>query len=163
VQKTPVALGIACIVAVIDQLTKKLIDTYVTKNTDVIELLPFLNFVNIRNRGAAFGIFADMGNVFFIPVSLIAIIIIVVYLFKLTVSSEKLAFSLILGGAVGNLLDRIVHGSVIDFIDFHIGNWHWPAFNVADSVLTIGIGIFLLANLKDIVTKKSSSHASHIF
>ena len=160
-RKNSLALIIAFLTTAIDQLTKKLIDTYIMQYSGVVEFLPFLNIVNIRNKGAAFGILAGMGNVFFISISVIAIVVMVVYLLKITVPGEKLAFSLILGGAVGNLIDRVIHGSVIDFIDFYIGKWHWPAFNVADSALTIGIGIFLITTIKkEMFTKKQSSHAS---
>ena len=159
-RKNSLAFIIAFLTTSIDQLTKKLIDTYIVEFTGIIEVFPFLNIVNIRNKGAAFGILAGMGNVFFISISVIAIIIMVIYLIKITVPGEKLAFSLILGGAAGNLIDRVIHGSVIDFIDFYIGNWHWPAFNVADSALTIGIGIFLITNIKEMFTKKKSSNAS---
>jgi len=89
-----------------------------------------------------------MGNKYFIGISVIAIIAIAIYLYRLPKGLELVALSLILGGAVGNLLDRISIGKVTDFIDVFVGKWHWPAFNVADSALTIGIALFLIANIK---------------
>ncbi len=92
----------------------------------------------------------------FILISVCAIICIVVYLIRLPIGLEVCALSLILGGAVGNLIDRIRIGKVIDFIDVYIGNWHWPAFNVADSALTVGIILFLIASLKAVQHSKET-------
>jgi signal peptidase II len=69
------------------------------------------------------------------------------YLLKLPVGLELYSLSLVLGGAAGNLLDRIIFGKVIDFIDIYVNDWHWPAFNVADSALTVGITLFIISNL----------------
>ena len=113
-----------------------------------IDLLPFLRIVHVENKGAAFGLFAQLGNNIFIFISACAIICIVIYLIRVPIGIEVYALSLILGGAAGNLIDRIRIGKVIDFIDVFVGNWHWPAFNVADSALTVGIALFLLYNLK---------------
>jgi signal peptidase II len=110
-------------------------------------VLPFLNIVHVENRGAAFSLFSDLGNNVFIAISFIAICFIIIYLSRIRKGLELYALSLILGGAVGNLLDRIRIGKVIDFIDVFVGKWHWPAFNIADSALTVGIVLFLWANL----------------
>jgi len=101
--------------------------------------------VNIRNIGAAFGMFKGLGSSFFIGISLLAII----FVMWLLVTSKYSYFglSLIFGGAIGNLIDRILYGKVVDFIDFSVGRFHWPAFNVADSALTIGIMIIFLTSL----------------
>ncbi len=111
-----------------------------------IDLLPFLRIVHYTNKGAAFGMFANLGNTFFLIISIIAILFIILYASKLPKGLELYALSLILGGAIGNLIDRIRIGKVIDFIDVFVGNWHWPAFNVADSALTIGIILFVLSS-----------------
>jgi signal peptidase II len=96
----------------------------------------------VRNTGAAFGMFRSLGSSFFIILSAVAIIFIVHLLAKRTYSS--LGLSLILGGAAGNLIDRLLYGKVVDFIDVSVGSYHWPAFNVADSSLTIGIAVILI-------------------
>jgi signal peptidase II len=89
--------------------------------------------------------FKNLGSTFFIILSVFAIIFIINLLAKKTYSTVGL--SLILGGALGNLIDRIVYGKVVDFVDFSVGTFHWPAFNVADSSLTIGIAVILAAYL----------------
>ena len=101
--------------------------------------------MNVRNTGAAFGSFKSLGSSFFIIVAVAAIIFIVYLLMKRAYNTFGL--SLILGGAIGNLIDRILYGQVVDFVDFFIGSYHWPAFNVADSALTIGIIIILLTSV----------------
>ena len=98
-----------------------------------------------KNTGAAFGIFKgfNMELIWF------SIIVIGVILFMLEKIEEKYVIftALLLGGIVGNLIDRIMFGKVIDFIDFYVGTWHWPAFNVADSALTVGIILFIISTL----------------
>ena len=112
---------------------------------DSIEIFPFLNIVNVRNTPPPFGMFRSLGSGFFIIVSLAAIIFVVNLIMRN--AYNFIGLSLILSGAVGNLIDRLIYGKVVDFIDFSIGNFHWPAFNVADSSLTIGIGIILLTSV----------------
>jgi signal peptidase II len=119
-----------------------------------IEILPFLRIVNVRNKGAAFGIFSNLDNNVFIFASILAIIGISLYIFKTGDSLELSSLSLILGGAIGNLIDRIKIKQVIDFIDFFVNDWHWPAFNIADSALSIGILLFLLANIRHFMMRK---------
>ncbi len=138
---------ISSTVIFLDYLTKKIIVSKIMLY-ESINVLPFLNIVHVQNRGAAFSILSNMGNKYFVGISVIAIIAIAIYLYRLTKGLELVALSLILGGAVGNLLDRISFGKVTDFIDVFMGKWHWPAFNVADSALTIGIALFLVAHIK---------------
>ena len=130
-------------VIVIDQITKYLIATYLSP-FDSIEVFPFLHIVNVRNTGAAFGSFRNVGSSFFIVISVIAIIFVISLLIKRTYNYVGL--SLVLGGAIGNLIDRVLYGKVVDFIDFSVGSFHWPAFNVADSSLTVGIAVILLTS-----------------
>jgi signal peptidase II len=138
-----VLLIVATVIA-LDQVTKYLIVT--SFNTyDSVEIFPFLNIVSVRNTGAAFGMFRSLGSGFFIIIS-VAAIIFIAYLIMRN-AYNFIGLSLILGGAVGNLIDRLYYGKVVDFVDFFIGNFHWPAFNVADSSLTIGIGIILVTSL----------------
>ncbi len=135
------------IVVLLDFITKHMIEKYVNPH-EIIDVLPFLRIVNIKNSGAAFGTLSNLGNHIFISISIVAIIFIVIYLVKTSESLDVFAFSLILGGAAGNLIDRLTIGKVIDFIDFFVGKWHWPAFNVADSALTIGITLFLWSQIR---------------
>jgi len=124
-----------------DQATKYLI----LNNLRLHEEIPVTSFFNIvyaRNTGSAFGMFKELGNPFFIAVALLAIIVVIILLIK--DEHNRGGFSLILGGAAGNLADRISHGYVIDFLDIHLGRHHWPAFNVADSALTAGVFLLLL-------------------
>jgi len=138
-----VALIILAIIA-LDQITKYLIVNALSPY-DSIEVFSFLHIVNVRNTGAAFGFFKSLGSSFFMIVAVVAIIFVVYLLMKRVYNTFGL--SLILGGAVGNLIDRILYGQVVDFIDFSIGSYHWPAFNVADSSLTVGIIIILMTSV----------------
>lgn len=138
---------ISSVILLFDYITKWIIVETVQLH-DHIDLLPFLRIVHVENKGAAFGLFTQLGNNIFILISACAIICIVIYLIKLPIGLEVYSLSMILGGAAGNLIDRIRIGKVIDFIDIYVMNWHWPAFNVADSALTVGIILFLIASLK---------------
>ncbi len=108
----------------------------------VINVMPFFNLVYYRNVGSAFGMLKGLGNPFFILVSAAAIVAIAIMIIK--DSGSRTGFSLILGGAAGNLADRIMHGYVVDFLEVYADRFYWPAFNVADSALTIGIMLLIL-------------------
>lgn len=125
----------------LDQFTKYLIKSNVSPY-EIIRVLPFFNIVYVENIGSAFGMFKSLGNFFFIIIAALAMVFVTVLTIK--DKDNRLAFSLILGGAAGNLTDRIIHGYVIDFLDVHIGKHHWPAFNVADSALTVGIFLLMI-------------------
>jgi len=147
------------IIVFLDFITKKLIEAYV-QPYEAINILPFLRIVYIKNPGAAFGILSNFSSSIFIFISILAIIFIGVYLWKTNNKLEVFSLSLILGGAAGNLIDRVTIGKVTDFIDFFIDKWHWPAFNVADSALTIGICLFIWANIKNSKIKIHKSRNS---
>jgi len=136
-------------VILLDYLTKRLVLKHIAL-AEAVPLLSFLSLVHVQNRGAAFGLFSSVGNKTFIIVSTVAIILIILSLFTLKRRLEIFSLSLILGGAIGNLIDRLSMGRVIDFIDLHIGRWHWPAFNLADSFITVGIVLFLISTLRDV-------------
>jgi len=138
------ALFIVLSVVSLDQITKYLIAGRLSP-FDSIEIFSFLHIVNVRNTGAAFGAFKGLGSGFFIGVSIVAIFFLIYLLIKRMYNSVGL--SLVLGGAIGNVIDRVLYGKVVDFIDFSIGRFHWPAFNVADSALTIGIIVIFLTSL----------------
>ncbi len=105
------------------------------------------NIVFTWNPGASFSLFRALGETapFVIIIATGVIIgVILYYLFKKSSSYEQLPLALIAGGAIGNLIDRVRFGAVVDFLDFHIGGWHWPAFNVADICITVGVGLYLI-------------------
>jgi len=137
-----VYFALTLLTVISDQITKYLTDKLINP-AGSIEVWPFLNFVNLRNQGAAFGMFKSFGNEGFIIISLLAIAVIIFMLIR--GQEDKLGLSLLLGGAIGNLIDRLFYGSVRDFIDVFVGRFHWPAFNVADSALTIGIGLIFMS------------------
>jgi signal peptidase II len=136
----------ALLVSLFVFLSDQAVKYYIRTNLgffDVIAVTPFFNIVYAENTGSAFGMFKSLGIYFFISISIAAVIFLAVLIFK--DRQNSIAYALLLGGAAGNLLDRVVFGHVIDFLDFYIGTFHWPAFNVADSALTVGI-TFLCIN-----------------
>jgi signal peptidase II len=134
---------VSLIVFVVDQATKYLITSRFAL-FEAVNILPFFSVVYVRNTGSAFGMFKSLGNVFFIAAAAIAIGVVAVLIVRNR--EGRFGLSLILGGAAGNMADRLVHGYVVDFLDFYAGGRHWPAFNVADSALTVGIGLLLLGS-----------------
>ena len=123
-----------------DQLSKLFIvkSLYVGES---INILPFFNIVHVRNRGVTFGLLSGkLQPIVFVILALIVVGFLINYARKN--ESHRSLISLIVGGAIGNVIDRIAYGSVIDFLDFHLGSYHWPAFNIADSAIVIGV--FLL-------------------
>jgi signal peptidase II len=131
-------------VVLLDQITKYLARTSIHP-LEQVELLPVLNLVNVRNQGAAFGMFSSLGNNFFIVISVAAIFFMLWVIF--TAREDYRIFSLLAGGAIGNLIDRLTLGYVVDFIDVTVAGHHWPAFNVADSALTGGIAFLIITLL----------------
>jgi len=146
-KKAALATCISLFIIFLDYSTKRIIVSWLNL-FEHVDILPFLRIVHIENEGAAFGMFAHFGNNFFIVINICAIICIVIYMIKVPVCLEFYSMSLILGGAVGNLIDRLYNGKVVDFIDVFVHGWHWPAFNVADSALSIGIVFFIIATLR---------------
>ena len=136
-------LCIISFVVLLDQITKYLARTRIHP-LESIELLPVLNLVSVRNQGAAFGMFSSLGNNFFIVISVAAVLFMLWVI--VTAKEDYRVFSLLAGGAIGNLIDRATLGYVVDFIDVSVSGHHWPAFNVADSALSLGI-VFLMLNL----------------
>lgn len=144
-------LSLALIVFAIDQITKLLIVAMLSANS--VAIMPYLNFSIGYNKGAAFGILdaaSGWQRWFFIAIAVIISLIIILWSKKLTKSEqwEKIALGLVLGGAWGNLLDRIRLGHVVDFIDFYIGSWHWYTFNVADIAICIGAVLLAIYGLR---------------
>jgi len=141
------------VVVLADQLTKLWIMNSLPLHGKRIIIPGLFNLVHVTNTGAAFGLLAGehalWRQVFFIVVALVALA--AIFLVYRQVKAKGLVFTvavgLIAGGALGNLVDRIRFGAVVDFLDFYIKNYHWPAFNVADSAITVGVGLFLVASI----------------
>jgi signal peptidase II len=139
---------VAGLVVLADQITKVLILKYLPYHQNITVIAGFFDLTHIHNPGGAFGFMANMSEsvrtVVFLLASSLAVGLIFYFYKKTPPSFTFLAigFALIFGGAIGNLIDRIRMGVVIDFLDVYIGNYHWPAFNVADSAITVGIVIF---------------------
>ena len=132
-----------------DQITKYLAVIFYNELQQGIEVFPFLNLVFVTNRGISFGLLSDLNISFFLGLVSIGIsIILIFWLIRSNLNSEKFIISLILGGALGNGIDRIYQSYVIDFIDIHYKNFHWPAFNIADSAITLGVVIYIFRNVK---------------
>jgi signal peptidase II len=140
---SPLYFLIAILVVLLDQITKFLARSLMGP-FDTIKVLPFLHLVSVRNEGAAFGLFKGFGNIPFIAISLIAVMVVIVLLVR--GKEERFGLALILGGAIGNMIDRITLGSVTDFVDVFVGRFHWPAFNVADSALTVGLVVMVASS-----------------
>jgi len=135
-------------VVVMDQLTKYIILTSLMLHETII-VTPFFNITHVLNPGGAFGLFADHSAVvrkfFFLFVSS-AVACLILWFYRKTADSHPFLASglaAIFGGAVGNLIDRFRYGKVVDFLDFYIGYYHWPAFNLADSAICVGMAVFL--------------------
>lgn len=148
---------LAGIIVLVDQVTKRIVMDAFSLHENVQVIPGFFALTHIRNTGGVFGLLAGeatlMRTLFFLAVSMSALGIIVYFYTRLTAGKPWIAaaFAMIFGGALGNLIDRLRFGEVIDFLDFYIGAAHWPAFNIADSAISIGAAIlFLSALLKKI-------------
>ena len=136
-------------IALADQVFKNAIEVLFPVGT-VIPLTAVFNLVHFWNTGAAFSFLADAGGwqrYFFIVIALIVSMVLALILRKPRANSEALGYSLILGGAVGNLIDRAFRGHVIDYLDFYWQSWHWPAFNLADIGIVGGATMLILSSL----------------
>jgi signal peptidase II len=140
---------VAALVILFDQLSKLYIDRTFALYESVTVVPNFFEITYLRNKGAAFGILADssLRVPFFIVASLVAVAVILWYLRQVGRDQvvQQIALSLILGGALGNLIDRVRLGEVIDFLYFHWYRHYWPAFNVADSAICVGVGLLLVS------------------
>jgi signal peptidase II len=147
-------IGLLAVIVVFDQVTKWAVDRTMPLYSSIPVIDGFFNLTYIRNTGAAFGILAGSGAAFRLPFlmlfSLLAIAFIIVMLRRLPERETGLivALTFILAGALGNLIDRFAYGEVIDFLDFYWRSYHWPAFNVADSFITIGVAITVFYLIK---------------
>lgn len=144
------ALAIAAGVFLFDRLSKAIVESRVAVWETVTVIPGFFNIVHTRNPGGAFSLLATAGPgwraVVLLGISLVATALAAVLLWRSSGAGGRLriGLALILGGALGNICDRLLYGEVTDFLDFYVGRFHWPAFNVADSAITIGAILVLL-------------------
>ena len=128
-----------------DQLSKKWMLNNIFDSQRIIEINKYLNFVPTWNKGISFGILSDLTNInfFMIIITIIISLFLVLWFLRTTNKNLNISLAFIISGALGNLLDRLNHKAVIDFIDIHINNLHWPTFNFADGYITIGAFIYI--------------------
>jgi signal peptidase II len=151
---------IAFFVVLLDRLAKLSVERNISLHDSISVIPGFFRLTHVENRGAAFGLFADAPSEWKIAVlvlfSLVALVIVSALLWKNShvMTTTGVGLALILGGAVGNLWDRLVSGHVVDFLLFYIGQYQWPAFNVADSAIVIGAGLLVF----EILFTKAPAH-----
>ncbi len=143
-----VCLSTLIVVLVADQVTKAfIIDVMAERGFRPLDVAPHVRLVMVWNRGISFGLLSQEGDIMRWSLSALAFVIatgLTVWVVRQGDFQAILGGGLVAGGAVGNALDRIVYGAVADFIDLHAGGWSWPAFNIADSAITVGVGILVL-------------------
>ena len=148
-EKYPKLLLISAVIVALDQITKTIILNSLELYHSIKIIPGFFNITHIHNPGGAFGFLANQSSairvIVFLFVSILALGFILYFYHKTPETHKMLAtgFALIFGGAIGNLIDRVRFGTVVDFLDVYIKNLHWPAFNIADSAITIGMGVFV--------------------
>jgi signal peptidase II len=152
--KWRLALVTALVVVVLDQMTKAVVVARLGLHESVSVVDGLFALTYVRNTGAAFGILAGRMASLRVPllmtVSVLALTVLIWFL--RTVASDRwvvvAACGAVFGGALGNLIDRAAYGEVIDFLDVYVGNWHWPAFNVADAAITVGVIVLCVDSLR---------------
>lgn len=151
-----ISLTVVSIVILADQITKFVIKIYLPLYKSIVVINGFLHITHVKNTGGAFSLLSGVNSLFFIIASSIALIIIFLYLAG--TSDDKFwvifSISLIAGGAIGNMIDRLRFGEVTDFIDFFYEGHHWPAFNIADSAITTGVLIIFI----DMIFSRKEKH-----
>jgi signal peptidase II len=139
------------IVLALDQFTKYVVEARIRLHDVIIVVPGFFNLTHIRNKGAAFGILSNLPEfwrgAFFITVTIVAVAAIITLIVKTHERLSVYAFSLIAGGALGNVVDRIRYGEVVDFIQWYVKSYYWPSFNVADSAVTVGVVLLAIEML----------------
>ena len=134
---------------VLDRLTKAwALDIFAGRETAAIEVTPFFNLALVWNYGISFGMLADHQQPLLLTIaSLIIVAILLIWLYKNTCRWTAWGLGLVIGGATGNIIDRLMFGAVVDFLDFHVAGYHWPAFNIADSGIFIGVVLLCVSSM----------------
>lgn len=144
--------GFAGLVIALDQLSKLWIESSL-RLYQTIDLLPFFRITHVRNQGAAFSFLSDAEGWqrwLFVTISLVASVVLTIWLLKLPKNAiwQAASIALILGGAIGNLIDRLAYGYVIDFLLVYYESWYWPVFNLADSAITVGAVMLFIDSIR---------------
>lgn len=140
---------------VLDQVTKWMVVARFELGESVPVIPEFFSLTYVRNRGGAFGMLGDLPDGWregFFIVFALGTVAALAWMFRSTPVSDRVqrvALTSVIGGAAGNLYDRVLHGEVVDFLDVFVGNWHWPAFNVADSFITCGVALLVIGALRE--------------
>jgi signal peptidase II len=147
-------LATAVLAAAIDQFAKSWILMAFAPDAPGERLRPVTPFINLTltmNHGMSFGLFnndAALNAVVFTVLAAVIVAVLLVWLYRTRTPLLAVAIGLVIGGAVGNVIDRLVHGAVIDFLDFHLGAWHWFVFNLADAAISVGVGLMVIDGLR---------------
>lgn len=147
-------LVVAVVILLADQASKMFfLDLVARHSPPVIEVAPFFNLVQVWNTGVSFGLFQEdsaLRSWILIGVAAAVLVWLLLWLRRAQTSLVAVALGAIIGGAIGNIIDRIRFGAVFDFIDLHALGWHWPAFNLADSAIVAGVGLLLLDSFRPV-------------
>ena len=137
---------LALLILSIDQLTKWVVVKYFTTNHDILKITNFFSIDLVYNKGISFGLFNQFAysNYLFCLLSSVIICFLCQWLKKTVLLNERVALGLIIGGAIGNVIDRLIYPGVIDFLVFHWREYYWPSFNIADSAICLGVCILLI-------------------
>lgn len=154
-------LWLTVVILIVDLGSKQLILNHF-QLYESIPLIPYFNLAYAQNPGAAFSFLADKGGWqrwFFALVAIVICVVLIVMMYHQSVNKKlsNIAYALVIGGALGNLCDRLVHGFVVDFIDFYIAEWHWPTFNIADMAICLGAVLIILDSFINTDKKASGS------
>ncbi|MFQ5720788.1 MAG: signal peptidase II [Acidobacteriota bacterium] len=147
-------LLVALATLVTDQVTKALMTAWLLPRGGFTVIPGLFDLTYVKNRGAVFGLFGGLGDPWrgvvltFVPLGAIVLVAVLAWRSPAGRASPLLPLALVLGGAVGNLIDRLRLGAVVDFLDWHLAGHHWPAFNVADSAICVGVGFLLLHSFR---------------
>ena len=144
-------LVVAVLVAFADQLSKSwVLDRFTAEAPRLLPVTPFFNLVLTWNRGMSFGLFNNDAALNALVFSVLAVLIVgalLVWLSRVRETLLSIAIGLVVGGAAGNVVDRLGRGAVVDFLDFHVAGWHWFAFNLADAAICVGVGLMVIDGL----------------
>ncbi len=145
-------LWLSLLIIIADQISKTVMVNWLDLY-ERVAVLPFFNLTLAHNTGAAFSFLAGAGGWqrwFFVALAVVISLVLVIWLKRLaqTAKLEAISLALIIGGAIGNVIDRLVYGYVIDFLDVYVGNYHWPAFNIADSAICVGAVLLIIDSFR---------------
>lgn len=153
-------LWLTAVVMLVDQVTKQLVVKHMAL-FETLPLMPHLNLTSLRNTGAAFSMFSDSSPIVFVLIGVAVSIGILMWMRRNPQGQTRvaIALALIMGGALGNVIDRVTRGHVVDFVDFYWGTWHFAAFNVADAAISIGAALMVLDSLIESLRSASAPKA----